>query len=73
MAWAYNGPEEYLNMYFFAKAVHPELFKDVDMEARTKAFYKEYFGFDLTDDDIKHLFNLTDGQGVEDVFSFQRS
>lgn len=73
MAWAYNGPEEYLNMYFFAKAVHPELFKDVDMEARTKAFYKEYFGFDLTDDDIKHLFNLSDGQGVEDVFSFQRS
>ena len=73
MAWAYNGPEEYLNMYFFAKAVHPELFKDVDMEARTKAFYKEYFGFDLTDDDVKHLFNLTDGQGVEDVFSFQRS
>ena len=73
MAWAYNGPEEYLNMYFFAKAVHPELFKDVDMEARTKAFYKEYFGFDLTDDDIMHLFNLTDGQGVEDVFSFQRS
>ena len=73
MAWAYNGPEEYLNMCFFAKAVHPELFKDVDMEARTKAFYKEYFGFDLTDDDVKHLFNLTDGQGVEDVFSFQRS
>ena len=73
MAWAYNGPEEYLNMYFFAKAVHPELFKDVDMEARTKAFHKEYFGFDLTDDDVKHLFNLTDGQGVEDVFSFQRS
>lgn len=73
IAWAYNGPEEYLNMYFFAKAVHPELFKDVDMEARTKAFYKEYFGFDLTDDDVKHLFNLTDGQGVEDVFSFQRS
>ena len=73
MAWAYNGPKEYLNMYFFAKAVHPELFKDVDMEARTKAFYKEYFGFDLTDDDVKHLFNLTDGQGVEDVFSFQRS
>lgn len=73
MAWAYNGPEEYLDMYFFAKAVHPELFKDVDMEARTKAFYKEYFGFDLTDDDVKHLFNLTDGQGVEDVFSFQRS
>lgn len=73
MAWAYNGPEEYLNMYFFAKAVHPELFKDVDMEARTKAFYKEYFGFDLTDDDVKHLFNLTDGQGVEDIFSFQRN
>ncbi len=73
MAWAYNGPEEYLNMYFFAKAVHPELFKDIDMEAKTKAFYKEYFGFDLDEADLKHLFGLSDGQSVEDVFSFHRS
>ena len=73
MAWAYNGPEEYLNMYFFAKAVHPELFKDTDMEAKTKAFYKEYFGFDLDEADLKHLFGLSDGQSVEDVFSFHRS
>ena len=73
MSWAYNGPEEYLNMHFFAKAIHPELFKDVDMEAKTKAFYKEYFGFDVTDDDLKHLFTLSEGQKVEDVFSFHRS
>ena len=73
MAWAYNGPGEYLNMYFFAKAVHPELFKDIDMEAKTKAFYKEYFGFDLDEADLKHLFSLSDGQSVEDVFSFHRS
>lgn len=73
MAWAYNGPEEYLNMYFFAKAVHPELFKDIDMEAKTKAFYKKYFGFDLDEADLKHLFSLSDGQSVEDVFSFHRS
>lgn len=73
MAWAYNGPEEYLNMYLFAKAVHPELFKDIDMEAKTKAFYKEYFGFDLDEADLKHLFSLSDGQSVEDVFSFHRS
>ena len=73
MAWAYNGPGEYLNMYFFAKAVHPELFKDIDMEAKTKAFYKEYFGFDLDEADLKHLFGLSDGQSVEDVFSFHRS
>ena len=73
MAWAYNGPEEYLNMYVFAKAVHPELFKDIDMEAKTKAFYKEYFGFDLDEADLKHLFGLSDGQSVEDVFSFHRS
>lgn len=73
MAWAYNGPEEYLNMYFFAKAVHPELFKDIDMEAKTKAFYKEYLGFDLDEADLKHLFGLSDGQSVEDVFSFHRS
>ena len=29
MAWAYNGPEAYLAMQFFAKAIQPELFTDL--------------------------------------------
>lgn len=69
MSWPYNGPEEYLNMYFFAKCIQPTLFTDIDLEARTREFYKTYFGFELTDADIKKIFSLEDGQSVEDVFA----
>lgn len=68
MTWPYNGPEEYLNMYFFAKCIQPDLFTDIDLEQMSKDFYKTYFGFDLNDDDIKMIFSLEDGQTVEDIF-----
>ncbi|MFT3853443.1 MAG: ABC transporter substrate-binding protein [Ilumatobacteraceae bacterium] len=68
MAWAYNGPEEYLAMQFFAKAIHPELFADLDLEKATTTFYDGYFGFEITDADLAHLFDLADGQRVADVF-----
>ena len=54
---------------FFAKAVQPELFTDLDLQKVTEDFYKNYFGFDLSDEDLTHLFNLTDGQKVADVFA----
>lgn len=69
MAWAYNGPEAYLAMQFFAKAIQPNLFEDLDIEENTVAFYHDYFGFDLDDDDLAYLFNLEDGQDVADVFN----
>ena len=69
MAWAYNGPEAYLAMQFFAKAIQPELFTDLDIQKNTEDFYKTYFGFELDDADLAHLFNLEDGQKVADVFA----
>ncbi|MFT3889711.1 MAG: ABC transporter substrate-binding protein [Arachnia sp.] len=69
MSWPYNGPEVYLAMQFFAKAVHPELFGDLDLQANTAAFYQERFGFELSDADFAHLFSLADGQSVADVFA----
>lgn len=69
MAWAYNGPEVYLAMQFFAKAVHPELFADLDLQANTSAFYQERFGFSLTQEDLAYLFSLRDGQQVAEVFA----
>ncbi len=68
MAWAYNGPEEYLAMQFFAKSIHPELFADVDLQKQTEVFYRDYFGFELSDADLAYLFSLSEGQSVADVF-----
>lgn len=68
MSWSYNGAEEYVNMWFFAKAIQPELFADIDMEQVTRDFYANYFGFELTDEDIATLFNLAEGETVVDKF-----
>ncbi|WP_454300121.1 ABC transporter substrate-binding protein [Salana multivorans] len=67
MSWAHNGPEVYLAMPFFAKAVQPELFSDIDLATDTSAFYAERFGFELDDADLAHLFNLAEGESVADV------
>lgn len=55
MAWAYNGPEAFLAMEYFAKVIQPELFKDLDLEDSIREFYSQYFGFDITDEDLAHL------------------
>lgn len=69
MSWSYNGPEEYPNMWFFAKAIQPEIFGDVDMEQVTRAFYQDFFGFELDGEDIAYLFSLEDGQTLADIFA----
>ncbi len=69
MAWAYNGPEAFLAMQFFAKSIQPDLFADLDLQKVTEDFYKNYFGFNLSDEDLTHLFNLADGEKVTDVFT----
>lgn len=69
MSWAYNGPEAYMAMQFFAKSVQPELFSALDLEANTTTFYSERFGFELDDADLAHLFTLSDGQSVADAFA----
>ena len=38
------------------------------METAARNFYSTYFGFELTDDDMRTLFTLADGATVEDVF-----
>ncbi|MFV0406933.1 MAG: ABC transporter substrate-binding protein [Propioniciclava sp.] len=69
MSWAYNGPEAYLSMQFFAKSIQPDLFADLDLEANTAEFYAKYFGFTLSDEDIAYLFSVGDGETVADVFA----
>lgn len=57
MAWGYYGPEEALMMQFAAKWLQPELFEDIDMDTAVKAFYDEYFGFEITQKDLDRIFH----------------
>jgi iron complex transport system substrate-binding protein len=46
--WDRFGPEEALQIQWAAKTLHPALFKDLDMRAVTRSFYKTFFNYDTS-------------------------
>lgn len=56
--WDY-GSEGVLLLEFIAKTLHPDLFKDLDMNKEVKEYYSKFYHYNLTDDEanriLKHL------------------
>lgn len=44
-------------LYWFAKTLQPELFKDIDMDKEVKDYFKTYYNFDLNDEELKKIYN----------------
>ena len=53
--WMYYGTEEALNIQWAAKELHPDLFPDLDLPAVTKAFYQQFFGYQLSGDQVSSI------------------
>lgn len=56
MFWDY-GSENILLLEYIASKLHPELFKDLDMKKEVKEYYKEFFNYELSDDDAERILN----------------
>ncbi|MDD4753057.1 MAG: ABC transporter substrate-binding protein [Desulfitobacteriaceae bacterium] len=54
-AWDRYGAEEALQIQWAAKLLNPDKFPDIDIAKETKTFYKTYFNYDLTDDDVQRI------------------
>lgn len=50
-----SGVQKPLLMLYLASTLYPEAFSDVDMKAETKAFYSEFFDYDLSDDEVTRI------------------
>jgi len=48
--WCTRGADEAMQVLWAAKTIHPELFADLDLVARTKSFYQRFYRYDLTKD-----------------------
>jgi len=57
--WANRTAEQPLTVLWAAKLFHPELFADVDVPAEVKAFYREFFGHELTDTQVAEILSGT--------------
>ena len=53
--WDRYSGEEALQVLWAAKFFNPELFADIDMEQETKDFYELFYGYKLTDDQVKRI------------------
>lgn len=53
--WDRNCPEEALQIQWAAKTFWPELFKKLDVVKETKAFYKKFFNYKLSDEDAERI------------------
>ena len=62
-SWDRYGAEGALQILWAAKTLHPELFKDINIEAETKKFYKEFLHYDLSDKEVGYILNGLDPEG----------
>ncbi len=62
-SWDRYGAEGALQILWAAKTLHPEIFKDLDIAAETKKFYKEFLHYDLNDNEVNYILNGLDPEG----------
>ena len=60
--WGHPGSlETPLALLWTAKTIYPDYFRDIDITAETKAFYKQFFNYDLSDELVRQMLS---GQGM---------
>lgn len=55
--WYPPSSDSSLSLWFQAKYNYPELFKDIDLEKTTRDYYKKFYNIDLSDEQVKKIFN----------------
>lgn len=60
--WSRYGTEEALQLLWAAKLLHPSRFNDVDIPAKTQAFYRKYYRYALSRADAERIVNGQDPQ-----------
>ncbi|MBO6218497.1 MAG: ABC transporter substrate-binding protein [Treponema sp.] len=55
--WAPPSSDTPLALQWFAKQIQPELFSDIDMDKEIKSYFKKFYGVELTDENIKDIYN----------------
>lgn len=49
--WSVRSAEGALMMPWLDSILHPDIFADIDMTAEVKSFYKDFYNYDLSDDE----------------------
>lgn len=55
--WSVRSAEGALQPLWLAKNLHPDLFKDLDIKSKTKEYYKTFYNYNLSEDDLENILN----------------
>ena len=55
--WSVRSAEGALQPLWLGKMIYPELFAELNLEQKTKEFYKKFYGYELSDDEVKNILN----------------
>ena len=55
-------------MKWMAKVINPEVFKDIDIRQDTKDFYKNFFNYDLTDEELDTILATEANASSESIY-----
>lgn len=53
--WANNTPEQALAVLWLARIIYPERFRNIDITKEMKYFYTKFFGYHLSDTQVKEI------------------
>lgn len=56
MGWDAPSPEVPLGFAWLAQTLYPDVFTDVDLEAKTKELFREFYGYELSDEEYEGFF-----------------
>ena len=55
--WSMGTAETLLQLSWAGTVINPDLFSDVDLDAVTSDFYQEFFGYELSQDELDGIFH----------------
>lgn len=55
--WSRAGAEEALQIQWAAKTINPDMFQSIDINNETKWFYKTFFDYELTEENVQKILN----------------
>lgn len=53
--WSVRSAEGALQPLWLAKVLYPDAFKDLDLEQKTKEFYKKFYNYELNDKELQEI------------------
>jgi len=61
--WGHGSSELPLFVMWLAKVLHPEKFRDLDLKSETREYYRRFYHYRLSDDEVRRILQRIPPEG----------